>query len=92
MVLAITMVMVKKAHIGSDAVPGALEGPFCAVVRAEREHGKENIPGAREQNRSKPTTPRGANNGASIEAPEVLDNHPCRTPALTTRLDHTFGR
>eukprot|EP00969_Alexandrium_andersonii_P186151 8223961-Alexandrium_andersonii.AAC.1 len=33
--------------MGSDAVPGALEGPILRrVCRAEREYGIENLPGA----------------------------------------------
>eukprot|EP00969_Alexandrium_andersonii_P353779 15440668-Alexandrium_andersonii.AAC.1 len=46
MVLTITMVMVGRPKIVSDAVPGLSDGPFCAVVRAEREYGNEKLPGA----------------------------------------------
>eukprot|EP00969_Alexandrium_andersonii_P148485 6563548-Alexandrium_andersonii.AAC.1 len=48
MVLTITMVMAKKTKMGSDSVPGALEGPILHHFRAERAYGNENLPAAPE--------------------------------------------
>eukprot|EP00969_Alexandrium_andersonii_P030569 1333347-Alexandrium_andersonii.AAC.1 len=37
-------IVMARPHIGSDSVHGALEGPLCFAVRAQREHGNENLP------------------------------------------------
>eukprot|EP00969_Alexandrium_andersonii_P121522 5372195-Alexandrium_andersonii.AAC.1 len=48
MVIAILMMMVRRPKISSSSVPGALEGPFCAVGRAERGYVNEVLTGAPE--------------------------------------------
>eukprot|EP00969_Alexandrium_andersonii_P008552 373077-Alexandrium_andersonii.AAC.1 len=42
------MVLVRMSTWAQTWCPNLLRGPFCAVVRAEREYGNENLPGARE--------------------------------------------
>eukprot|EP00969_Alexandrium_andersonii_P279617 12359720-Alexandrium_andersonii.AAC.1 len=46
MVLAIMTVLVRKSTWAQTRSPELSRGPFCAVVRAEREHGNDNLPGA----------------------------------------------
>eukprot|EP00969_Alexandrium_andersonii_P107660 4749793-Alexandrium_andersonii.AAC.1 len=46
MVLTITMVLVRTPKWAQTGSPELSRVPFCAVVRAEREYGNENIPGA----------------------------------------------
>eukprot|EP00969_Alexandrium_andersonii_P306376 13544505-Alexandrium_andersonii.AAC.1 len=47
MVLTVMMVMVRTPKPAQTRSPELSRGPFCAIVRAEREHGNESLPGAR---------------------------------------------
>eukprot|EP00969_Alexandrium_andersonii_P052171 2290808-Alexandrium_andersonii.AAC.1 len=47
MVLTITMVMVGRPKSTQTRPRELLRGPFCAVFRAEREYGNENLARAR---------------------------------------------
>eukprot|EP00969_Alexandrium_andersonii_P212839 9398208-Alexandrium_andersonii.AAC.1 len=47
MVITITMVMVRRPRSAQTRCPELLRGRFCAVVRAERESGNENLARAR---------------------------------------------
>eukprot|EP00969_Alexandrium_andersonii_P023031 1007417-Alexandrium_andersonii.AAC.1 len=46
MMLTITMVMVVRPTSAQTRPPDLSRGPFCAVVRAERECGNDNLHGA----------------------------------------------
>eukprot|EP00969_Alexandrium_andersonii_P346825 15333195-Alexandrium_andersonii.AAC.1 len=47
MVLTITMVLVRRPKSAQARCPELFRGPVCAVVRAEREYGNENLARAR---------------------------------------------
>eukprot|EP00969_Alexandrium_andersonii_P267172 11806586-Alexandrium_andersonii.AAC.1 len=46
MVLIIALVMVRTSKSALTRSPELSRGPFCTSVRAEREYGNENLPGA----------------------------------------------
>eukprot|EP00969_Alexandrium_andersonii_P007210 314387-Alexandrium_andersonii.AAC.1 len=48
MALTIILVMVSRPTSAQAWSPELSRGPFCVVVRAEREHGNENLSGAPE--------------------------------------------
>ena len=44
--LVVMMVVVASPKQAQNRSPDLSRGPFCAVVRAEREYGNESLPGA----------------------------------------------
>eukprot|EP00969_Alexandrium_andersonii_P102328 4516487-Alexandrium_andersonii.AAC.1 len=48
MVLTIMMVMVRRPSFAQTRPPELSRGPFCAMFRAEREYGNEDLAGAPE--------------------------------------------